>query len=121
MLPTVLILAILYFGLMELMLLESSEASRSASRFRSRVTAHAFAENAAELAAKRLVTSPGRTESLETSDGSMRATCRRFASDEFVIEAEGRTAGGFSVAATAKVWGHLENGRLVIDRTEHSQ
>src|SRR5260370_11002888 len=51
-------LAVLYFGLMELMLIDSSRALREAQRFRSRVVASALAESAAELAAAQMVTRP---------------------------------------------------------------
>src|SRR6266566_4686861 len=48
-------LAILYFGLMELMLIDSSRALREAQRFRARVTSAALAESAAELSAAQMI------------------------------------------------------------------
>src|SRR5258708_13978010 len=58
---TAIALAVLYFGLMELMLIDSSRALREAQRFRSRVVASALAESAAELAAAQMGTRPGAT------------------------------------------------------------
>src|SRR5204863_3948307 len=53
------VLAILYFALMELMLIDSSRAVREAQRFRARIVATTLAESAAELAALQLVTASG--------------------------------------------------------------
>ena len=49
-------LAILYFALMELMLIDSSRALREAQQFRSRIVASTLAESAAELASAQMVT-----------------------------------------------------------------
>jgi hypothetical protein len=50
------VLALLYFGLVELMLLDSARELAEARRFRARITAETLAENAAELAALQIVT-----------------------------------------------------------------
>src|SRR5438094_727313 len=62
-------LAVLYFALMELMLIDSSRALREAQRFRARVVASALAENAAELAAANMITSPGKTKNAQDDKG----------------------------------------------------
>ena len=62
---SVLILAILFFALMTLLLIESSEMSRRADRYRSRVLAQVLAENGAELAAQKMVNSLTTTKSYE--------------------------------------------------------
>src|SRR5712692_9119227 len=64
-------LAVLYFGLMELMLIDSSRALREAQRFRARVVASALAESAAELAAAQMINSPGGTTSGDDEQGHM--------------------------------------------------
>ena len=59
-------LAILYFALMELMLIDSSRALREAQRFRSKVIATTLAESAAELSAASMVTHMPETTSTPT-------------------------------------------------------
>src|SRR6266545_5727430 len=51
-----LVLSVLYFALMELLLIDSSRALNEAQRFRARVVAGALAESGAELAALQMVT-----------------------------------------------------------------
>src|SRR5438105_10104932 len=69
-------LAVLYFGLMELMLIDSSRALREAQRFRSRVVASALAESAAELAAAQMVTRPGANANASDEQGQMTGVLR---------------------------------------------
>ena len=49
-------LAVLYFALMELLLIDSSRALREAQRFRAKVIAATLAESAAELSTASMVT-----------------------------------------------------------------
>ena len=67
-------LAILYFALMELMLIDSSRAVREAQRFRARIVATTLAESAAELAAAQLVTQPKAQVNATDDQGTMTAT-----------------------------------------------
>lgn len=53
------ILAVLYFGMIELLMLDSSQELREARRFRARVIALTMAENGAERAAANFVNMPG--------------------------------------------------------------
>lgn len=53
---TAVVLAVLYFMLMELMLIDAQRALTEAERFRSRVIAETMADTAAELAARDIVT-----------------------------------------------------------------
>ena len=70
-------IAILYFALMELMLIDSSRALREAQRFRSKVVAATLAESAAELSAASMVTrNAGDTINADDEQGSMKATCK---------------------------------------------
>src|SRR5207253_6400225 len=64
-------LAVLYFGLMELMMIDSSRALREAQRFRARIVASVLAENAAELAAANMITQPGSTTTAQDDQGKM--------------------------------------------------
>jgi hypothetical protein len=114
-------LAVLYFGLMELMLIDSSRALREAQRFRSRVIASALAESAAELAAAQMVSRPGATANASDEQGQMngRLTVN---GDQFELTGEGITAGVAPVTANVRVQGRIVNGNHVaIDYTFHSQ
>src|SRR6266699_1606314 len=69
-------LAILYFALMELMLIDSSRALREAQRFHQHVLAVTLAESAAELSAASMVTrNAGDTISADDEQGIMKADC----------------------------------------------
>lgn len=114
-------IAILYFALMELMLIDSSRALREAQRFRSKVVAATLAESAAELSAASMVTrNVGDTINADDEQGSMKATCK-VNGQAFDIDAEATTSGVSPVKATVRVQGRIVGQRVVIDYTFHSQ
>jgi len=113
-------LAILYFGLMELMLIDSSRALTEAQRFRSRVVASALAENAAELAAANMITNPGSTMTAQDDQGKMIGGIV-VNGNQFEINGEGDTAGVIPVKATVRVQGTITGTHIAIDYTFHSQ
>jgi hypothetical protein len=113
-------LAILYFGLMELMLIDSSRALQEAQRFRARVVASALAENAAELVAANMITSPGSTTTAQDDQGKMIGAINVSGSN-FEINAEGDTAGVVPVKATVRVQGRIIGNHIAVDYTFHSQ
>src|SRR5256885_16147610 len=101
------VLAILYFALMELMLIDSSRAVREAQRFRARIVATTLAESAAELAALQLVTAPGGPPvPVNTTDdqGTMTATLQRNG-NTFTIDANAESTGIPPQTASVKVDG----------------
>ena len=69
-----LVLAILYFMLMGLVMIDSSRAQTEAQRYRARVLAATLAENAAELACAQMVTLPGGVATLQDAQGTMTGT-----------------------------------------------
>jgi len=115
-------LAILYFALMELMLIDSSRALREAQRLRARVQAATLAESAAELAAVNLINAvPTGPVNAEDDQGKMTATLQR-TGDQFLIDASSETTGVPSQKATVRVQGTvLPSGAIRIDYTFHSQ
>ncbi|MGK2859265.1 MAG: hypothetical protein ACSLFQ_18850 [Thermoanaerobaculia bacterium] len=120
-----LVLAVLFFALMTLVLLESTMRYRGAQRYRARIVAQTLAENAAELAAKGLGDGSSLIASAETDEGTMKAT-GEVATDldgvvRFKIEAEGETRGVQRVRATVTVWGRVDAGGVRVTRTKHSQ
>lgn len=125
---TAIALAVLYFGLMELMLIDSSRALREAQRFRARVVASALAESAAELTAAQMVTQPGASANASDEQGKMTGTLRISGDPNspnvrsFELFGKGVTAGVAPVTATVTVQGRITNGnRIEIDYTFHSQ
>ena len=114
-------LAILYFALMELMLIDSSRALREAQRFRSHVIAATLAESAAELSAASMVTrNAGDTINADDEQGSMKANCK-VAGTAFDIDAEANTSGVMPMKATVRVQGRIVGQRVMVDYTYHSQ
>jgi len=114
-------LAILYFALMELMLIDSSRALREAQRFRSHVIAATLAESAAELSAASMVTrNAGDTINADDEQGSMKANCK-VAGTAFDIDAEANTSGVIPMKATVRVQGRIVGQRVMVDYTYHSQ
>ena len=114
-------IAILYFALMELMLIDSSRALREAQRFRSKVVASTLAESAAELSAASMVTrNAGDTINADDEQGSMKATCK-VDGQAFNIDAEATTSGVSPVTSSVRVQGRIVEQRVVIDYTFHSQ
>src|SRR5207247_4622868 len=77
-------LAILYFGLMELMLIDSSRALREAQRFRARVTSAALAESAAELSAAQRINGGSSSANAQYEQGTMNGPLQRM-SDKFEL------------------------------------
>src|SRR5258708_139323 len=117
---TAIVLAILYFALMELMLIDSSRALTEAQRFRSRLVAQTLAESAAELAAVHVVDRAGTDVSAQDDQGKMVGTLKR-SDTAFDITGTGTTTGVQPMTATVRVQGKIVCNRLTIDYTYHSQ
>ena len=114
-------LAVLYFALMELMLIDSTRALREAQRFRSHVVAATLAESAAELSAASMVTrGAGDSISADDEQGSMKANCK-VAGTAFDIDAEANTNGVMPMKATVRVQGRIVGQKVMVDYTYHSQ
>jgi Tfp pilus assembly protein PilX len=126
---TAIVLAILYFALMELMLIDSSRALNEAQRFRSRLVAQTLAESAAELAAVHIVDNTAKDINAQDEQGTMvgKQTRGDVSSDplktgtRFDLLGTGTTAGVQPMTATVHVQGRLVGNRAVIDFTYHSQ
>lgn len=121
MLITALVLAMLYFALMELLLMDSSRALGEAQRFRAHVVAQALAENGAELAAFQIVVRNNATVNANDFQGTMTGTLRRNSND-FLLEGEGLAIGAMKQKSTVKVQGRIDaSGSVKIDYTIHEQ
>ena len=113
-------LAVLYFGMMELMLIDSSRALREAQRFRARVVASALAESAAELAAAQMVNRPGANANASDEQGQMTGVLR-VAGNQFELTGQGVTSGVQPITASVRIQGRIEGNHIAIDYTFHSQ
>ncbi len=115
------VLAILYFALMELMLIDSSRTLQQAQRFRSRIVAQTLAESAAELSAVHIVDRFGTNVDAEDEQGKMIGQGRR-TNMAFELTGSGTTTGVMAVTATVRVQGTVVGtNHLTIDYTFHSQ
>jgi len=113
-------LAILYFAVMQLILIDSSRVLREAQRFRSKVISSNLAENAAELAAAQMVMTTVRNVDAKDAEGTMKGKLQRATAD-FMIEAEGTSYGAESKRATVKLQGRVLGTKVVVDYATHSQ
>ena len=120
-LAAAIILAVLYLGLIELLLIDGSRALQEAQRFRSRIVALTLAESAAELAAAQLVNNTNANVTVETSDGSLTGTLMK-SGENFELVGDANTKGVARQHAHVRVQGRVIDGtRVVIDYTTHSQ
>ena len=121
-------LAILYFALIELMLLESSRELNEARRFRARIVAATLAENGAELAAAAMVQKSYTTANAEDWQGTITGTMQRTPVDPndpntigipFTITGDGKTKGVTTVRASVRVYGRIIGNDVRIQYTMH--
>ncbi len=118
-LVTALALSILYFALMELLLIDSTRALGEAQRFRAQIVANVLAENGAELAAFQIVTRSSANVNANDFQGTMHGELQRN-SNSFVLTGEGSTTGAVRQDASVSVQGRLDpDGSLKIDYTVH--
>lgn len=123
-----LIVAVLYFGLIELMLMDASRQLAEARRFRARIVAWTLAENGAELAALHLASDKPTVPQPEMIDeqGTAAGTLTKMIKDEhgvaqFKIDATGDAKGIVETHATVYVQGRVNGTKIAIDYTHHSQ
>jgi hypothetical protein len=113
------ILAALYFGLMELLLIDSARELREAQRFRARVVAETLAENGAELAAADLINRSSSTASAEDWQGRIGGRMNK-TGPVFRIEAQGIATGVVRQEATVSIQGRINGNRISIEYADHS-
>jgi len=112
---SVLVLAILYFALMQLILLESSEKMRSAQRFRSRIVADLLAEDSLELAAEQMVNYPARTINQELTLGTASGQFSRLSGNRFRLEGTGTLTGAVNARVTIEMTGRIRGSQISVE------
>ena len=120
-LVAVLVLAVLYMAMLQLLLMESSEKSRSAQRIRARIVADILAEDAVELAAEGIVDGWGRTIDQVLEDGAVKGSCQRLPGNRFRLEGRGRTSGLMRSSATVVLEGRILGSQVIIDEVEYAR
>lgn len=114
------VLAILYFALVELLLIDSSRELREARRFRARIVAATLAENGAELAALGMIGSTYTPANAEDWQGTMTGEMNR-SEGGFEIVGRAETKGLERSTATVHVFGRIVNGdEIRIQYTMHT-
>ncbi len=121
-----LLLAVLYFALMELLLLDSTLQLQQADRFRAHVQAAALAETGAELAAANMVTSGGAEVKSKDEQGSFEGRYVRNGCCQFLLDGEATTNGVPAATAWVRLKGSFSTAadgstRVAIDWSTHSQ
>lgn len=116
-----LILAVLYLALIELLWMEGTRALQEAARYRARVVANVLAENGAELAAEKMVTS-GIPQNVDRDDdaGSCNGTLK-WVGPAFVLNGTGTSAGVVHEAASVRLQGRVVGTSVKIDYAVHAQ
>ncbi|HEX3107531.1 MAG TPA: hypothetical protein VHU41_00450 [Thermoanaerobaculia bacterium] len=121
MLAAAIILAVLYFMLIELLLIDGSRALQEAQRFRSRIVALTLAESAAELAAAQMVNNTNAHVDVDSTDGSLTGTYLR-SGDSFQLIGDATTKGVPIQKSHVTIQGRIVNGtQIAIDYANHSQ
>jgi len=116
-------LAVLYFAVMQLIMIDSNRALHEAQRFRAKVMAAALAENGAELAASQLALATAAKPPVNATDGDgkMTGTLLQRTTSEFVITGEGTSYGTEPRAATVRLQGRTLGAKVMVDYAFHSQ
>lgn len=122
-----LVLALLYFGLIELLMIDSSRELAAARRFRARIMAETLAENAAEGAALRIADETVTWTKFELTDdqGEMDGEMRK-SGQSYVITAKGISAGLESTQVSVRLQGQVaptSTGptKITIEFAKHTQ
>jgi Tfp pilus assembly protein PilX len=122
---TAIVLAVLYFGLMQLMMMESSRELAEARRFRARIVALTLAENAIELGAAGMIEGPRAPGTLTDDQGTIEVSERTVNGDAnagtFFLKGHAETSGSVKLTATAYIKGRMEKQKIIIEWSEHSQ
>jgi Tfp pilus assembly protein PilX len=121
-----LVLAVLYFGLIELLLIDASRDLAEARRFRARVVALTLAENAAERAALKIAEDGPKNVDIRKEDeqGKMHGNLMKNEGgerDPFRLSGEGETVGLVRVKARVDLVGEVEGTKIRITFAKHTQ
>lgn len=114
-------LALLFFMLIQLVLIDSSRELAEARQFRARIVATTLAENGAELSAVRMRERSHGVGNAQDWQGTISGEFRKNEQGEFTMWGEGATRGTVQAKARVEVKGrYVESAnRIEIDFTVH--
>lgn len=121
MLGAALLVAVLYFALMELLLLDSTLQLQQADRFRAHIQATTLAESAAELAAANMVNKSGAYVDTKDAQGKFVGRYDRLGCCNYKLTGEATTSGVPSSTAWVHLQGRIDGTHVSIDYSTHSQ
>lgn len=113
---TALVVAALYFGLIQLVLMESILAYRQARGVSRRTALHILAEDGVELVTRDFCSSSGATATLETEEGKVEARSRLLGNDRFIIESVAVSGSG---TAKVKLEGRFNGCTPIIESARY--
>ena len=114
-------LALLFFLLIELMLMDSARELAEARRFRAKIVAATLAENGAELAAAKMTERFNSDVNAEDWQGKISGKMTRNLDGAFEIIGDGEAKGTDPSSARVKIQGRLLGSDINIDFTVHTQ
>jgi len=120
-------LALLFFMLIELMLIDSARELAEARRFRAKIVAATLAEHGAEPAARQMITQPGAPVREEDFQGTYQGTLTKGPVDPasgvatFVVVGEGEAKGISKASARVEISGYMTGTNIAISFTKHTQ
>ncbi len=120
-LAAALMVAVLYFALMELLLLDSTLQLQQADRFRAHIQATTLAESAAELAAADMVDKVGAQADRDDGQGTSSGRYERNGCCNYVLTGQATTKGVPPATASVRVQGRIDGHTVTIDYSTHSQ
>ena len=118
-LAAALIIAVLYFALMELLLLDSTRALNEAQSYHAHVVAATLAESGAELAAVNLVSSGGANVDAQDAQGTMSGKLTKLG-QTFEISGDGDAVGVPNAHAHVDLKGTVLGTHVQIDYATHT-
>ena len=117
-LVSALLIAFLFFGLIELTLSDTSDAVRAAHRQRARIASEILADNGIALAAAGMLSGLPQGAGRANRDGSMTGTFQPLPGNRFELTAEGTSAGTTEVTTRVMLRGRIDGNAVVIEGSE---
>lgn len=120
-LVSALVISLLFIGLIEMVLIDSSSRMRTAQRFRARTVAEILAENGAELAAQNMVNAASASGEAELAEGELSGELARMG-ETFILRGTGVSSGVHSATVAIEIRGRIgEDGTILIDSSEETR
>jgi hypothetical protein len=117
-LVSALLIALLFFGLIELTLRDTSAGVRAAHRHRQRIASEILADNAVELAAAGMVSGMPRTAAHANRDGTMNGAFQPLPGYRFELTGEGTSGGSSGVTTRVVLRGRIQGNAIAIEESE---